>query len=329
MADWNTPTLTTGYMLFLTYLKDRDSDVATQFNNGTPANTPTGAIKWDTGLNRWNKWSGAAWVELAATYALTALTCTTLSATGNVTFGDAGADTVTINASTGSIPNGFALTGNMTIVGTFGVSGAISPGSIANHTISGTGTISTWTWDTGDSIEYNRSTNTMTITIGTVAGLTVTGHAAGTVLIPQASATAGAGFRLPHGAAPTSPVNGDIWTTTAGMFTRINGVTYQLTDTTTLRPVVSAVSASFTAVDADNNTHKTASGAAQVLTLNSTPLVGTSFTVRFTTAWAITCTSLSKNGAAPASGGTIAANSLITFLHEGSGTWVATGSGLT
>jgi len=37
--------------------------------------------------------------------------------------------------------------------------------------------------------------------------------------------TAGASINLPHGAAPTSPVNGDMWTTTAGLFVRINGST--------------------------------------------------------------------------------------------------------
>jgi hypothetical protein len=40
--------------------------------------------------------------------------------------------------------------------------------------------------------------------------------------IPSATAS---GFNLPHGAAPTSPVNGDIWTTTAGLFVQINGTT--------------------------------------------------------------------------------------------------------
>ena len=41
----------------------------------------------------------------------------------------------------------------------------------------------------------------------------------------QASAAGTAGFRLPHGSAPTSPTNGDFWTTTAGLFYRINGAT--------------------------------------------------------------------------------------------------------
>ena len=45
-----------------------------------------------------------------------------------------------------------------------------------------------------------------------------------------ASATATAGLSLPHGAAPTTPVNGDIWTTTSGLFMRQNGVTRQYVD---------------------------------------------------------------------------------------------------
>lgn len=47
-------------------------------------------------------------------------------------------------------------------------------------------------------------------------------------LIPMgtiASASGASGFNIPHGAAPSAPVNGDIWTTSAGMFVRINGVT--------------------------------------------------------------------------------------------------------
>jgi hypothetical protein len=40
-----------------------------------------------------------------------------------------------------------------------------------------------------------------------------------------ASATGAAGFALPHGAAPTTPVNGDLWTTTASIFARMNGTT--------------------------------------------------------------------------------------------------------
>jgi hypothetical protein len=43
-----------------------------------------------------------------------------------------------------------------------------------------------------------------------------------------ASATGGAGLSVPHGAAPTSPVNGDLWSTTAGLHFRADGVTLVL-----------------------------------------------------------------------------------------------------
>ena len=40
-----------------------------------------------------------------------------------------------------------------------------------------------------------------------------------------ASAAGGAGLNIPQGAAPSSPVNGDVWTTTLGLYVRINGST--------------------------------------------------------------------------------------------------------
>lgn len=46
--------------------------------------------------------------------------------------------------------------------------------------------------------------------------------------ILTASTTARASLNLPHGVAPSSPVNGDLWTTTTSAFVRINGVTQDL-----------------------------------------------------------------------------------------------------
>lgn len=46
-----------------------------------------------------------------------------------------------------------------------------------------------------------------------------------TALIVPAGTTGISSLRIPHGAAPTSPVDGDMWTTTAGFFIRINGAT--------------------------------------------------------------------------------------------------------
>lgn len=42
------------------------------------------------------------------------------------------------------------------------------------------------------------------------------------------STTAAASITLPHGVAPTSPVNGDMWTTTSGLFLRVNSTTFQM-----------------------------------------------------------------------------------------------------
>jgi hypothetical protein len=63
--------------------------------------------------------------------------------------------------------------------------------------------------------EYDKTTNTLTVVNATFTGLAST----------TASATGGAGLRIPHGVAPTSPTNGDVWTTTGGLFARINGAT--------------------------------------------------------------------------------------------------------
>lgn len=73
------------------------------------------------------------------------------------------------------------------------------------------GTMADWT--VLESVSY------LPIAGGTMFGLLTT----------LASASGGAGFRVPHGAAPSAPVNGDLWSTSAGgMFARINGVTYTI-----------------------------------------------------------------------------------------------------
>jgi hypothetical protein len=47
-------------------------------------------------------------------------------------------------------------------------------------------------------------------------------------LVTTASAAGAAGFRLPHGAAPSAPVNGDLWSTTTQVLFRLNGATVAL-----------------------------------------------------------------------------------------------------
>jgi hypothetical protein len=49
-------------------------------------------------------------------------------------------------------------------------------------------------------------------------------------LITTASASGKAGFNVPHGAAPSSPSNGDFWSTTVAFFARVNGATKTFAD---------------------------------------------------------------------------------------------------
>lgn len=46
-----------------------------------------------------------------------------------------------------------------------------------------------------------------------------------------------AGLNLPHGTAPSSPVNGDMWTTTSGAFMQVNGVTQTIAFASNANPV--------------------------------------------------------------------------------------------
>lgn len=55
-----------------------------------------------------------------------------------------------------------------------------------------------------------------------------TGTFGGLVLTP-ASTTSSAGLRLPPGTAPSSPTNGDLWTTSAGVYAQVAGSTVNLT----------------------------------------------------------------------------------------------------
>ena len=83
MANWNNPELTSTYTNFLAEVKARDVDLATQFS-GSPTNMPTGSIKWDSGSNIWQKWSGSAWGALTSTYQFPAITATTGTFSSNV-----------------------------------------------------------------------------------------------------------------------------------------------------------------------------------------------------------------------------------------------------
>jgi len=135
MADWSKPTLTSTYANYLAETTGRDVDCATQFSTGAPTNVPTGAIKWDSGLGRWQLWSGTAWGDLTSTYNLTGLTCTSLSNTGNTTLGDSSADNVTSNAANWSFANATTVAGNLTYTGSISFNGAVTLGDAAADSV--------------------------------------------------------------------------------------------------------------------------------------------------------------------------------------------------
>jgi hypothetical protein len=58
-----------------------------------------------------------------------------------------------------------------------------------------------------------------------VVGTTTPQTVSSKIVITATASAASTGFRLPHGAAPSAPTDGDMWTTTSGLAARINGVT--------------------------------------------------------------------------------------------------------
>jgi len=108
-ANWSNPQLTSTYTNFVSEVKNRDEDLALQFDGTTSTNIPTNTIRWDSTANRWKKWNGTSWAELTSTYALTGLSTTgaasigtTLGVTGAIT----GSSTVT---GTALIPSGSSV----------------------------------------------------------------------------------------------------------------------------------------------------------------------------------------------------------------------------
>jgi hypothetical protein len=131
--------------------------------------------------------------------------------------------------------SGGTLTGNLTVsnssdayVGlvstTTGHRALFREGSSGNTTI---------TFDSLSSVGFVfQKDTTANIAAGTVSGATNlwTLTTAGVVtqtgkLNLPASVSGAASINVPHGAAPSAPVNGDIWTTTASVFAMINGAT--------------------------------------------------------------------------------------------------------
>lgn len=114
----------------------------------------------------------------------------------------------------------------------------------------------------------------LTVPSPTISGPTITGSGTYVALtgsgklVTAASAVGSAGLNLPQGSAPTTPVNGDVWMTSAGMFTRANGAT--------AGPLVGLTSFSATAPVTYNNSTGVFACATCATTTNGGALTATS-----------------------------------------------------
>lgn len=143
------------------------------------------------------------------------------SASETIGFAAGGGLRASLNASAFTTASGVAIVvtgaGITATTGTFGTNAAV--GGIINL-------------PNGNAINARNAANDGNLTMITTVSDTVNlgggataVEAAVILLTPASAAVAGSGFRLPHGTAPNSPTNGDMWTTTAGLFVRINGAT--------------------------------------------------------------------------------------------------------
>ena len=81
MADHSKPVTASTYANFVTELDARFDDIAIGLDSGivTATNLPTGAKRWNAAGNKWEKWSGSAWGDLATTYSIHVSSADTLA----------------------------------------------------------------------------------------------------------------------------------------------------------------------------------------------------------------------------------------------------------
>lgn len=137
------------------------------------------------------------------------------------------------NGTTVSIGGATTVSGNLSTTGNLTVDGNTTLGNAAGDTITVTGRFASAltfsadaTYDIGAS-GANRPRHYYGSGDLTAGGNASIGGTLGVTgkLTTAASGTSAAGLNLPHGSAPSAPSNGDVWTTTAGLYARINGST--------------------------------------------------------------------------------------------------------
>lgn len=214
-ANWASgtdPQLSSSYTNILSSIRERDEDVAKQFNTPSSnallgSNHVTGTIRWDGSANKWQLYGGSSWADLSSTYAInvaTVVSCAPNNAAGannlarnNDTLQNElvaeflGANTKNAayfenatNLLTGTVPSG-RLTGTYAI----SVSGNAATFSVAENNstdetvypIFADGATGIQGAETDTGLTYNPSSGVLTTTqvTGNLTG-NVTGNSAGT-----------------------------------------------------------------------------------------------------------------------------------------------------
>ena len=210
-ANWSNPTLTSTYTNFLSELKNRDEDLALQFDGTTSTNLATNTIRWDSSAGRWKKWNGSTWAELASTYALTGL-----STTGNASIGGTLGVTGAVTLSSGGTSTTPATDNNSTNIATTAY--VVGQASATNPVMNGTAAV-------GTSLRYARQDHVhpSDTTRAPLASPTFTG----TVTIPAGASISG--FAPLASPSFTGAVSfaGDVTMTSTGFLDLPTGTTAQ------------------------------------------------------------------------------------------------------
>lgn len=147
------------------------------------------------------------------------------------TYGFVGASTIT-TASTLAIGGAPVAGTNATLTNSFALNVESGSSNFAGSIIGALGTVSlpqyTFTGDINTGL-YSPGADQIALATNGVARLSLSTSVATFTIINvlPASTTSAASLRVPHGTAPTAPTDGDVWTTTTGLFLRLNGVTNQ------------------------------------------------------------------------------------------------------
>ena len=187
MANHNLPTQSSTYTNFVTELDGRLDDLAVGLDPArtTMTNLPTNSVGWSSGSNKWQRWTGSAWTDLATTYSIsisgnstTATTLQTARTINGVSFnGSANINVPTQNSIT------FSDSGGAAAGTTFNGSAArtISFATVGAPSTTGSGATGTW------GISINGNASTVTNGVYTTGDQTIAGNKNFTGRITQAA----------------------------------------------------------------------------------------------------------------------------------------------